>query len=86
MKRVTRIIVAACAVLFLMLSVSFAGDAPATQGKGQKAPAAAASPVPPTVFYGYVPPPPIREIWPGGFRVIFHELSNLLAEHAQGHY
>jgi len=38
------------------------------------------------MFYGYVPPPPIRHTWPGGYKVIFHELTNTLMEHILGHY
>lgn len=37
-------------------------------------------------FYGYVPPPPIRHTWPGGYKVIFHELLNTLSEHILGQY
>ncbi|MFA6224126.1 MAG: hypothetical protein WC647_17640 [Desulfomonilaceae bacterium] len=37
-------------------------------------------------FYGYVPPPPIRHTWPGGYKVIFHEMMNTLMEHIIGHY
>lgn len=37
-------------------------------------------------FYGYVPPAPIRHTWPGGYRVIFHELTNTLMEHLLGQY
>jgi len=38
------------------------------------------------LFYGYVPPPPIRHTWPGGYRVILHELSNTLGDHIHGRY
>ncbi|AFM24381.1 hypothetical protein [Desulfomonile tiedjei] len=38
------------------------------------------------MFYGYIPPAPIRHTWPGGYRVIFHELGNTLMEHILGHY
>lgn len=37
-------------------------------------------------FFGYVPPPPIRHTWPGGYKVIFHELVDTLAEHILGQY
>jgi hypothetical protein len=40
----------------------------------------------PQRFYGYVPPPPIRDTWPGGYRVIFHELRETLLNHIQGYY
>lgn len=38
------------------------------------------------LYYGYVPPPPIRHTWPGGYRVILHEMMNNLMEHITGHY
>lgn len=41
---------------------------------------------PPQRFYGYVPPPPILHTWPGGYRVIRRDVSNVLADHIGGHY
>ncbi len=38
------------------------------------------------IYYGYIPPAPIRHTWPGGYRVIFHEMGNTLMEHILGHY
>ena len=40
----------------------------------------------PQRFYGYVPPPPIRHTWPGGYRVIFQEMNNTFINHVLGHY
>ncbi|MFC1834595.1 hypothetical protein ACFL2Q_07660 [Thermodesulfobacteriota bacterium] len=40
----------------------------------------------PVRFYGYVPPPPLRHTWPGGYRVIMHELMQTMAEHILGQY
>jgi hypothetical protein len=37
-------------------------------------------------FYGYVPPPPIRHTWPGGYKVLFHEVMNTLMDHVIGRY
>jgi hypothetical protein len=37
-------------------------------------------------FQGYVPPPPIRHTWPGGYKVIFHEMMNTLMDHIVGQY
>ncbi|MGC8660305.1 MAG: hypothetical protein ACP5U1_14660 [Desulfomonilaceae bacterium] len=37
-------------------------------------------------FSGYVPPPPIRHTWPGGYKVIFHEMMNTLMDHIVGQY
>jgi len=34
----------------------------------------------------YVPPPPIRHSWPGGYRVLLHEIMNTLMDHMTGHY
>jgi hypothetical protein len=57
----------------------------------QQAPAARQAPAQPRIaegqtFYGYVPPPQIRHTWPGGYKVIFHELTNTLMEHILGQY
>jgi hypothetical protein len=38
------------------------------------------------IFYGYVPPAPILHTWPGGYKVIFHELTNTLMDHLTGHF
>ena len=40
----------------------------------------------PPKYYGYVPPPPIRHTWPGGYKVIFHEMMNTYIEHMLGKY
>ncbi len=40
----------------------------------------------PQVFYGYVPPAPVRHTWPGGYKVIFHEMVNSLIYHILGRY
>ncbi|MEW6351742.1 MAG: hypothetical protein AB1646_22060 [Thermodesulfobacteriota bacterium] len=49
--------------------------APATPPSGQPQP-----------FYGYVPPAPVRHTWPGGYKVIFHEMMNSLVSHILGRY
>lgn len=38
------------------------------------------------LYYVYAPPPPIRHTWPGGYRVIVHEMFNTLAGHILGQY
>lgn len=43
-------------------------------------------PAKPERFYGYVPPPPIRHTWPGGYRNIFWELNNTMLDHILGRY
>jgi len=55
-------------------------------GGKSHAPAQSSAAGQPQRFYGYVPPPPILHTWPGGYRVIRHELSNTLADHIGGHY
>ncbi len=40
----------------------------------------------PQRFYGYVPSPPIRHVWPGGYRVIIQDINNVLADHLLGYY
>lgn len=88
---------AAIALLALMIAVGAFATAPAndraqdqpTFGQPGARPPAAAPPAAraqPQRFYGYVPPPPILHTWPGGYRVIRHELSNTLADHIAGHY
>lgn len=88
---------AAIALLALMITVGMCATAPANDGRqgqptfGQPggqlpAPAAPNAGVQPQRFYGYVPPPPLLHTWPGGYRVIRHELSNTLADHIGGHY
>jgi hypothetical protein len=77
-------------LLIISLAVGFFGfsaraeDFPsqaATLSQSQNQPQNPAKP-----FEGYVPPPPIRHTWPGGYKVIFHEMMNTLMEHVIGHY
>ncbi len=74
-----------CLVTYLAIGAmpAFAEDFPAKPDQTQQA-TRPASPNQP--FYGYVPPPPIRHTWPGGYKVIFHELVDTLAEHMLGQY
>ncbi len=80
-----------CTIL-LVTSVSVvasyaANDFPSPPPTSQMATRAPAQPAGhPQLFSGYVPPPPIRHTWPGGYRVIFHEIMNTLAEHLLGQY
>jgi hypothetical protein len=73
-------------ILALALSGAFAGDNPAPRSGNQQVQGPPLSPAQQKLFYGYVPPPPIRETWPGGYRLIMHELTNILLEHITGHY
>jgi hypothetical protein len=38
------------------------------------------------MFEAYVPPPPIRHSWPGGYRVLLHEVVNTFMDHVVGRY
>ncbi len=87
MKRVALVV---CTIL-LMTSVSVVAASAANDFPSQPTPPVVTSkPAPsagqPQLFYGYVPPPPIRHTWPGGYKVIFHEIMNTLAEHILGQY
>jgi hypothetical protein len=79
-----------CFSLIFLIVICFAGMSASTLS-ADNFPAAPAQGPPPSkvqqkMFYGYVPPPPIRHTWPGGYRVIFHELTNTLMEHITGQY
>ena len=79
-------------VLVLGLSWVFLGFAaaadnfPAQSPVVKPAPGPQAAPPQQRLYYGYVPPAPIRHTWPGGYRVIFHEMQNTLSEHLLGQY
>jgi hypothetical protein len=87
MKRAALIIsVILMGTSFCAMAVCAADNFPSQKpwaNPAEKAPNAA---VKPNTSYGYVPPAPIRHTWPGGYRVIFHELSNTLMEHILGQY
>lgn len=87
MKRPALIYLVVLTVAALLASVAAADDsfpsAPATAGRTGKP---AISKPQQQLYYGYVPPPPILHTWPGGYRAIFHEMMNNLAEHMTGHY
>ncbi len=76
--------------LFALIFSIFLGSAPAQDFPSQASQAqqsqVARQSEPNQPFYGYVPPPPIRHTWPGGYKVIFHELLNTLSEHMLGQY
>jgi hypothetical protein len=65
--------------------VVFAEDFPAQRNDAPQvqAPGPSGQPQP---FSGYVPPPPIRHTWPGGYKVIFHVMMNTLMDHIIGQY
>jgi hypothetical protein len=75
-------------ICFVGMSASClsADSFPTAQAQSGPAQAPPLSKVQQKMFYGYVPPPPIRHTWPGGYKVIFHELTNTLMEHILGQY
>jgi hypothetical protein len=78
----TVLVVASLAVVTATAANNFPSQ-PAPAAVPLKPGAAAGQPQP---FYGYVPPAPVRHTWPGGYRVIFHELMNTFTEHMLGQY
>ena len=74
------------AVVILFVGAAFAVDFPAQGEKTTRL----GGPYQPNgdqqLFSGYVPPPPIRHTWPGGYKVIFHEMMNTLMDHIVGQY
>jgi len=79
--------------LAVMTAVALCVSLAAADSGFPSAPASAGQPANPALskaqqqlYYGYVPPPPIRHTWPGGYRVILHEMMNNLMEHITGHY
>jgi hypothetical protein len=85
MKRVAMIV---CTIL-LMTAFSVVAAFAANDFPSQPTPpVVVAKPAPgqPQPFYGFVPPPPIRHTWPGGYKVILHEMMNTLSEHILGQY
>jgi hypothetical protein len=86
MARLLVITAALVTISIVIVPASYPGDLPAGQPAVARVPASKVSPGMPQRFYGYVPPPPVMDTWPGGYRVIFHELFNLLTEHMLGQY
>jgi hypothetical protein len=86
MKRLAVVLIAlAVAVVFVIPSAG-AEDFPSPQPSMLAPPVKPPAPGQQRLYYGYVPPAPIRHTWPGGYRVIFHELGNTLSEHILGQY
>jgi PBP1b-binding outer membrane lipoprotein LpoB len=77
-------------LLIITLAVVFSGFSASAEDFPSQAATLSHSQTPPQnptkPFEGYVPPPPIRHTWPGGYKVIFHEMMNTLMEHVIGHY
>jgi hypothetical protein len=87
-----KVMVAALLVsLIFACGVCLAADEPLgnleqKQIRPESSSAAAAPAQQPQAFYGYVPPAPIRHTWPGGYKVIIHEMMNTLVDHVLGRY
>jgi len=86
MKRVTIIWLAIFAAYSLLAGMALADNFPAAPLQPQAPPAAQHAKQQPELFYGYVPPAPIRHTWPGGYRVIILEMTNTFIEHLLGRY
>jgi hypothetical protein len=87
MKRIILLCLVILLGCSLMSTVVQAENFPAdAAGAGQPQKIASPPANQPQMFYGYVPPAPIRHTWPGGYRVIFSELTNTLIEHIIGQY
>lgn len=84
MKRICLIIFIGI-VLLLMAPYASSENFPAF-GSSHQPQTVAPSQAQQKLFYGYVPPTPILHTWPGGYRVIFNEMLNTLAEHLLGQY
>lgn len=88
MNRLLAILLTVCIVASFSLSALAAdNDFPAVGQKPSQAPKQMLSKSQQQqLYYGYVPAPPIRHTWPGGYRVILHEMMNTLMDHITGHY
>jgi len=85
MKRLLVILSAVMMIGFAWISVVSAQNFPTTSAPAA-GPRQGSASVQQQMVYGYVPPPPIRHTWPGGYKVIFHEMLNTLSQHMLGHY
>lgn len=86
MKRVAMIVFVALISLALLAPVACAEPFPNSTSRIQHAPRLTKAQIQQRIYYGYVPPAPIRHTWPGGYRNIFAELTNTLMDHILGQY
>ncbi len=86
MKRLMMIFISLVLAGLLLSPACLAENFPAQVGQAGPAQGTVGPSVQQELYYGYVPPPPIRHTWPGGYRTIFHELFQTLADHFIGHY
>ncbi len=82
-----RLLIIVCLVMVIAswISAVSAENFPATNAPAA-GPRQEAASVERQMIYRYVPPPPIRHTWPGGYKVIFHELINTFSQFLLGHY
>ncbi len=73
-------------ILVLLVGAAYSADFPAPGDKTSGLVGAIQPKGDQRIFSGYVPPPPIRHTWPGGYKVIFHEMMNTLMDHIVGQY
>ncbi len=83
-----RLLIIVCLVMIIAswISAVSAENFPATNAPAAGPRQTAAGSVEQQMIYRYVPPPPIRHTWPGGYKVLFHELFNTFSQHMLGHY
>lgn len=86
MKRVTKIFLTALVTSALLVPTVWAQGTPTNAPFPQRGPELSKVQAQQRMFYGYVPPAPIKHTWPGGYRNIWHELTNTLIEHMLGRY
>ncbi|MDQ7785299.1 MAG: hypothetical protein RDU20_20610 [Desulfomonilaceae bacterium] len=86
MKRVTKIFLAVIVGLALVVPTAYAENFPNAASAPPDGPRLSQEQARQQMYYGYVPPAPIRHTWPGGYRNILHELFNTLSEHMLGQY
>lgn len=83
-----RFLVVIAIVILMISSANLAGAEEFPQFNRVREPQAtkALTPEQQKMVEAYLPPPPIRHSWPGGYRVLLHEIMNTLMEHMTGHY
>lgn len=86
MRRLFFILFVMATVLTSPLLAVSSENFPAIRQTAPQAPPPSLSEAQYKLYYGYVPPPPIRHSWPGGYRVLVHEVVNTLMDHLTGRY
>jgi len=86
MKRVTKIFLTALIGVVLVFPTAYAQNFPSGASAYPGGPRLSKAQIQQRMYYGYVPPAPIRHTWPGGYRNIIHELLNTLSDHVVGQY